>query len=321
MRLRSSAIFLVVALAASTTGPAFAQSPTDDATSRALFDEGRKLMEQGNFAAACPKLEEGQRLSPGIGMKFNLAECYERLGKLASAWAAFLDVAALSKSAGQMEREAVARRRARALEFDLVKIEIDVPASSRLEGLEVRRDGALVGAGQWGSPLPADPGTHVVTATAPGRIKFERKVEVSGGAGTVAKVALPLLDIDPRSTEKSTSVVAVPQARSQTPRTIGYVAGAAGLGAAVAGAVFGIVALNKYSQSSSYCYPGNQCRPEGVTLRHDAIVAGNLSTIALVAAAVLVAGGVGLIVLTPSGPEPSKTGRWLGPLAPAGMAF
>jgi hypothetical protein len=319
MKLRTA--ILAFALAGSIAAPASAQSAADDATARALFDEGRKLMDAGKFGEACPKFEEGQRLSPGIGMKFNLAECYERLGKLASAWAAFLDVASMSKAAGQADREAVARRRAKALEPDLQRLKIEVPPTSRLEGLEVRRDGAIVGPGQWGTAIPADAGEHVVTATAPGRVKFQGKVSVAGAAGSVATLDIPLLPIDPRSTEKPTSVVAQPQPRGGTQRTIGYAAGATGLVAAAVGSVFGVIAMNKYSQSSSYCYPGNQCQPDGVTLRHDAITAGNISTITFVAAGVLVAAGVVLVVTAPSGAEAPKSARWLGPAAPGGMTF
>jgi hypothetical protein len=319
MKLR--ACVLASVLGCSLAGPAFAQSTSDDAASRALFDEGRKLMDAGKFAEACPKFEEGQRLSPGIGMKYNLGECYERLGKLASAWAAFLDVASMAKAAGQPEREAVAKRRARALEGDLLKLKIDVPAASRLEGLEIRRDGGIVGPGQWGTPIPADGGEHTVTATAPGRVKFEKKVGVAGAAGSVSTLEIPLLKIDPRSTEKPTSLVAQPQPRGGTQRTIGYIAGGAGVVAAAIGSVFGVIAMNKYSQSSSYCFPGNQCLADGVTLRHDAITSGNISTISFIAGGVLVAAGVVLLVTAPTGTEVTKSAKWLGPAAPGGMTF
>jgi thioredoxin-like negative regulator of GroEL len=78
----------------------------DTAGAQALFNDGKKLMTSGKYADACPKLEESQRLAPAIGTKFNLADCYEHTGRLASAWAAFLSVAAAAR-----KRRATGRRR------------------------------------------------------------------------------------------------------------------------------------------------------------------------------------------------------------------
>jgi hypothetical protein len=302
---------LASALCLTAAAPAFAQSPADEATSRTLFEEARKLMDQGKFAEACPKLEEGQRLAPGIGMKFNLAECYERVGKLASAWASFLDVASSARAAGQPDREKVARRRAVALEPELLKIKVDVATLNRLEGLEVRRDGAIVGTGQWGTPIPADPGEHVVTATAPGRKPIEVKVNVAGAAGSVASVEIPLLVVDPSSGQKPTAVVAPPAQRGGLQRTIGWITSAVGLVGVGVGAGFGIDAMSKFGSSSQYCYPKNQCLPEGISYRDDARSSGNISTIAFVAGGAAIVAGLVLVLTAPTGDVP-RTG-WLAP--------
>ena len=87
-------------------------------------------MAQGKHADACPKLEESQRLDPGIGTQFNLAVCYEQVGRTASAWSTFLDVAGAARAAGQTEREKVARQRATALEPRLIRLTITAPVPS-----------------------------------------------------------------------------------------------------------------------------------------------------------------------------------------------
>src|SRR6516165_8666630 len=85
--------------------PAALQAAGDEAEARVLFFEARKLVAAGQYSSACPKFEESYRLDPGIGTNFNLADCYEHTGRIASAWARFLDVAASTRAAGQIERE------------------------------------------------------------------------------------------------------------------------------------------------------------------------------------------------------------------------
>ncbi|WP_437302084.1 hypothetical protein [Sorangium sp. So ce388] len=163
----------------------------DTAAAQALFDAARQLMAQGKYADACPKLEESQRLDPGIGTQFNLAACYEQLGRTASAWSTFLEVAGAAKAAGQLEREKVARQRATALEPKLIRLTITAPADAPAD-LQVKRDGALVGRAQWGTPVPVDPGKHTIEASAAGKAPFARTVDLAR-AGTTETVAVPPL--------------------------------------------------------------------------------------------------------------------------------
>src|SRR3954470_22350515 len=90
-------------------GVASAQtSASDKAAAEALFDQGVRLMKQNSFGEACPNLEESERIDPAVGTLLYLGECYERMGKTASAWATFREAASLANNSNQADRARVA---------------------------------------------------------------------------------------------------------------------------------------------------------------------------------------------------------------------
>jgi hypothetical protein len=229
--------------------PAGLRAAGDEAGARVLFLEARKLAAAGDYAAACPKFEDSYRLDPGIGTNFNLADCYEHSGRIASAWARFLDVAAATKAAGQLDRERVARARAEALEPKLARMTLKVEA--KVPGVSVVRDGIEVGAAAWQVAVPIDPGPHLIEASAPGRIAWKTTVEVREGPGAVTVVVPDLAEAPLAEPAPSPAVAATPsssvadlvtappapQRRWSRPVVI---LGAIGAAAVLTGAAFGI---------------------------------------------------------------------------------
>lgn len=291
---RALAAAALVALSSGTT-PALADpSPQDVAAARTLFDEARKLMKAGKFAEACPKLEEGVRLNPGLGMKFNLAECYENLGRTASAWALYLDVAAAAKTKKEVERERVARERAQKLAPRVSHVTVVV--ASEVPGLEITRDGVAIGKGQFGTPISLDPGTYTFAAKAPGHRPWEQSVTVAPDGAKVT-VTVPALEVVPVKAPPPPPPPPTPPPTGLGPRrTFALAAAGVGLVAVGFGTYFGLHAISLRDRSNERC-DGNLCDGEGFTLRKDARVAGNVSTVAFVVGALGLGAGVTLWAL------------------------
>jgi hypothetical protein len=266
------------------------QKSPDRIAAQALFDEGRDLMQSGRPSEACPRFEESNRLEPGLGTRFHLAGCYEALGKLASAHALFLEVAAEAKQRGQDERERVARQKAEALEPRLSRLTVDVPFASSPE-LRIERDGTPIGSAQWGLAVPVDPGRHRVSASAPGRAPWSTEVSVAGD-GAFTRVEVPPL------VDQQQSFFA------PTTRKIGLAALGVGVGTIALGSVFTVQALSKKDASNRAGCSDDTCSTEeGLALRRQAIAAGNRATWAMSIGAVGLGAAAALFWLVPTGEE------------------
>jgi hypothetical protein len=285
-------------------------APRDPAAAQALFDEGMALIKARDFAKACPKLAESQRLDPGIGTQFHLADCYESQGLVASAWAQFLEVASLAMASAQTDREQLARRRAEKLEPRLPRLRIVVPAGVRVEGLYVERDDVPVGETQWDTPLPADPGEHEVAASAPGYRSFTVKVRVQEGRTTMIEIP-PLMTAPgvPPAAPSGSPLRSQPEAfpgpakpsvdvatsSSSGPRPLVIVLGVAGVAGLAVGTTFGLMASSKFRDSKAHCNQANEdrCDAQGLSLRDSSIALANVSTVGFIAGgAALVGAGV-----------------------------
>lgn len=183
---RRCALVLATLAIATATGPASAQEETARTSSaaQALFDEAKTLVTQQRWAEACPKLAQSQQLEPRPTTLFRLGECYEHIGKTASARNAYLSAASGAAATGQTKRADFARERAKALEPSVPLLVISVYQKDAT----VFRDGERVDNAAWGTKVPVDPGDHVVSAESPGRQSFVANVSVQPATTTVITV-------------------------------------------------------------------------------------------------------------------------------------
>jgi hypothetical protein len=216
-------------------------------------------MEDERFSEACPKFEESLRLDHGMGTQFNLAHCWEKLGRTASAWALFLDVAAAARAANQQQREAAARKRASELEPQLTRLRVSVPDPA--SGTVVTRDEQAVGEAAWGTAVPVDPGDHNIVVTAPGKVPWSHTVQVPASAKTFS-VEVPSLSEAPEEHIPSmdhevdgTAAPASPRdgAGPGSQRVAAIVVGGVGLVGVAAGTVFALQSRNANDKALGLC--------------------------------------------------------------------
>ena len=103
-----------------------------------FFQQGQALLDAGDFDAACAKFEASESLENGLGTLLQLADCYQRTGRTASAWHTFLEAEALAHYEKDREREQLAAQRVAALDAKLVRVMLVVPMTSRVPGLTVQ---------------------------------------------------------------------------------------------------------------------------------------------------------------------------------------
>jgi serine/threonine-protein kinase len=158
---------MVVSAALLQAAGARAQPGDAAAQADALFKEAMELRSAGNNAAACPKFLASKQLAPAVGVTLYLADCYERIGRNASAWREFREGEKLARARSDKRAE-VAAQRAAALEPTLGRLTVSAPTPAK-PGTEVTVDGASLPQEYWGSALAVDPGDHVVAVMSDGQ--------------------------------------------------------------------------------------------------------------------------------------------------------
>ena len=291
----------------------------DAATAEILFQQGKALMDDGDYAAACPKLAESFRLDPATGALLALAICHEKEGRLATAWAEYVDVAGRAKSQGREDRAAAARQSAEKLRPRLSRMVIEVGEDAEaVEGLEIRRDGEVVGKAAWGVAVPVDGGKHRVEATAPGRVTWSTSVSLNS-ENSLETVTVPTLSAAPaalartaHSTDKGAKTTPVPGEATEpvtlTPlRIAGIVTAGVGLVGVSIGTYYGVSAMSGAADTDDDC-PNNRCTTaEATSTRSDAKTAGSVSTLAFAIGGALVAAGATLYLIGEPTQETAST--------------
>jgi hypothetical protein len=192
----------------------------------------------------------------------------------------------------------MARQRTAALEPRLSTLTLSL--EKQPTPIEIKRDGVVMGPASRDTELPIDPGEHRIEATAPGKAPFVTTIRV-GPDQDHERLVVPILS-DMASGAAGTKVET---ATSYPLRTAGFVVGGAGVLGVAVGGVFGLQAILKNNTSKDGCGDDNVCTTrESKAARDDARAAGNISTVAFAAGAVLLGAGAAMVLIRR---EPSVT--------------
>jgi hypothetical protein len=304
----------------------------DVSTAEVLFREARELIARHAYADACPKLEESQRLDAAPGTEFNLARCYELIGRLASAWGAYVEVANVTHAAGQFDREASARERVAAVEPRLSFVTVTMRGPPT--GVALTRDGVEMALAQLEVAIPIDPGEHVLRARAPGKRDWETRFRVDHD-GQRLSVEVPLLDDEPPPEAATPAAspfppLAAPPARDSRSAAAspngeriaaGVILGASAIALGV-GTYSAIEKVTLASRAWTQC-KGNPCSTsEGLKSISDSNTFGDWATGSFIAFGVLAA-TAGVLWFTAPKPAPRSPAAFtLSPaIAPSGAAL
>ncbi|HTQ06199.1 MAG TPA: hypothetical protein VMI54_20195 [Polyangiaceae bacterium] len=287
----------------------------DTAAAEALFEEARQLFEHGDYETACPKFAESYRLDPGTGVLFALALCHERRGKLATAWAEFIDVAGRANAENNSEREAAARERADALfsRLSFLVIRVDA-ATARLPGLSVEEDDVALRPAAFGTPLPVDPGRHVVRAEAPDHQAWTATIQI-GTEPHRQTITVPALVASPPNQAAAAppgAKTGPPEPRGSvalTPLRVGAIAfGGAGVASLALGGAALARALDEKARSDHGCGSAG-CTPRAENERATAQEAATWATVGAISGAALLGAGVVCWVFGRPSPSGERQGH------------
>lgn len=290
-----------------------------------LFKQGRAALEAKDYATACTKLAESNRLERAVGTLISLAQCFEGQSKLAAArqhWQEAADLA--DATADRLQRGPIAREKVAELDKKVARLTIvrapDAPAST-----SVKRDDVALTSASFGSALPVDVGRHVLVASAEG---FEPKTfEIELAAGESKEIVIgpgAALPPPPPGAPLGGDGGAGAEARDRGEgrRIAAYTLGGIGIVGLGLGTIFGLKASSNWSDAQDKCAPG-ACfqKAEAESLKSDASSAGTISTIGFIVGGAALASGIVLLVTAPSSSSPSKTtGIRIVPTAGGAMA-
>jgi hypothetical protein len=273
-----------------------------------LFREGRALMENGNAAAACPKFAESEKLDPAPGTLLSLADCEERSQAFVRAREHYQ--LAASGFAKKDPRRAFATGRAQALDRRVAHLTLRLAPGAPAD-VVVRFHGpspawapspdVTIAPADLGSDRAVDPGDFRLTLTAKGHA--ENVQTFSLAEGETRDVTLDLGPLERPAPPPPRALVVTPEPAPRPASSSKALAlGLLGTGAValVVGGITGVLAAGKAGTVKDHCTADYLCDQTGVDAASSGRTFATISTVGLIAGAVLAGAGAYLFFARPA---------------------
>lgn len=303
----------IVAVALSWAAPAMADKVAD---AEALFNQAKELRDAGNFERACPLFEDSQRLDPQLGTLINLADCYEKQGKWATAWARYKAAIEIAEKRSD-DRIGFVREGRDRVEPKVPKLVITV--TNDAEGLTVRRGGVKLSDTMYGVRLPVDPGLVPVTIQRGDEVLERREVEAKEGEVSTLELDLaaiaaahpPPPEPKPEPAMQPAPVPVTPtEPYDPTHRNVGLIIGAVGATAVLVAGGLEIAALVKKGDANAPDSCVNKfCTQEGLDAASSAKTFAEVGQWLGIGGLVTLAVGATVFFTAPSEPDDEASAR------------
>jgi len=290
--------------------------PRDPVAADTLFRQGRAAIKAGNIEEGCTSIAESYRLDPAPGTLLNVADCAERLGKLATARQRYLDLTEMLPAADP--RRALAQRKLKELEPRIPRLLLRLTDGSP-EAVQVFRDGVAMGAAALGVSLPVDPGKHTIEVRAFGHEVArsevllaegeQREVSIQVGPRSAVPTASSAIPSAPPPPSASSPAAEAPSAwPAWTPGPVAHGGGArtagwvlTGVGGLSVGAslVLGLQVLDRKATAEAHC-KDKRCDPEGIKAGRSGSTLATISTVTFALGALAAGAGVYLLFSNPA---------------------
>lgn len=307
---------------------AAAQDPTDGelAAAREMFKDGKDLEAKGAWTDALAMFKKVAEVKMTPQVRFHIALCDEKLGRLVSAINGFELAAQEASRAGASAADVAENAPTRAAALRKRVAVVNIVVKGRLSHSRILIDGAPVAAALLGSAIPVDPGRHTVELQTKGKIVFSKNLDL--GEKNQATVDIEVNDVDPPppppivpkvSTPANPPPPAVPEADpSKLPAVL---VGTVGILSFIGAGVFLGLRESTIAEVGKTCKTGGKlCDPALESVARE----GEQYTTAVTA--LTIAGGVGLgaagvlwiLSMPPSKDDPANTKLGLAP-TPTGL--
>jgi hypothetical protein len=217
---------------------------------RELAMSGAEAFDKQDFATALDRFQRAESLYKVPSISVMVARCLARAGRVVEAVDKYEETlrVPLDAAAPEAFQRAVAdaATEVEAARARVARLELRLPADAPA-GSEVTLDDRPVPAALLGVPKPVNPGTHRLSARAPGRAPYATEVTLPEGGRETVQISL-------EAAAPSTPASPTTARHRPSPLTIVLLSGG-GL-AIVAGTVTGIAALSHKSSLDAACKPG-----------------------------------------------------------------